>query len=670
VINQAGGTIDANSTGQALLFQSYGLTNHNVIEATNGGILQFNGGTIVNGGANLTSSGAGSDLQLYGGATVQGGTLTATGGGTMETLSNQSVALDGSTLGAITLNGTYTGELNSNTYLLGTINNKNNIQLNAGTGYNVGLIVGSSNVNLQGGGTVTMTAGGVGGATGAGAAYLQQQNGGSTLTNVNNTIQGAGVIGYNGLNVLNTAGGTIDANSTGQALLFQSYGLTNNNVVEATNGGILQFNGGTVFNGGGSLTASGAGSDLQLYGGVNVRGGSLSSIGGGTVDTLASQSAALDGSTTQGAVTLNGLYTGELNSSTYLLGTIVNNGTLEVNAASGYNTNLIVYSPTVTLKGGGTVTLSSTGAGSAYLYQEFGGSTLANYDNTIQGSGIVGYNGLSVDNQAAGTILANVSGGTLNFQNGGSLTNEGRIQVNAGSTLSDSFSSTTNSGQVTIAGGGAAMTVTGIYNQTGGKTLINSGGTLSVGSVNETGGTIQVDGTLDPASFEIYGVLSGTGSVVGNVTNDGTVIAGDSVNAPGVLSETGNYVQNLDGTLDASIASKTLNSTLDVTGNISLNGLLNVDLLSGYTPVIGDVFDVLSYTGSETGAFSGIVGSDAGDWTVFYGTLNSGQIDLELTTAISTGGGGSAPDASSSLLLLGCGVLGLALAARLRRRAA
>ena len=47
--------------------------------------------------------------------------------------------------------------MNTNTYFLGTINNKNNFQLNGGSGANAVLLIDSSNVMLQGGGTVTMS---------------------------------------------------------------------------------------------------------------------------------------------------------------------------------------------------------------------------------------------------------------------------------------------------------------------------------------------------------------------------------------------------------------------------------------------------------------------------------------------------------------------------------
>ena len=74
---------------------------------------------------------------------------------------------------------------------------------------------------------------------------------GFTLTNTNDTIQGAGNIGDSGaLTIVNKA--TIDANSSGQDLNLNggNGGVTNTKTLEATAGGVLQlFN--TITNTGG-----------------------------------------------------------------------------------------------------------------------------------------------------------------------------------------------------------------------------------------------------------------------------------------------------------------------------------------------------------------------------------------------------------------------------------
>ena len=139
------------------------------------------------------------------------------------------------------------------------------------------LFVDTTNVTLQGGGTVTLST-----ANGGGNAVLEQAAGGLTLTNVNNTIQGDGILGNNGLTIINQA--TINANSNGgaeiNALFIQGAAVTNTGLIEATNSGVLNINGVTVNNAGGNITANGGSASVQLYGNAAIQGGTLTNNGG------------------------------------------------------------------------------------------------------------------------------------------------------------------------------------------------------------------------------------------------------------------------------------------------------------------------------------------------------------------------------------------------------
>jgi hypothetical protein len=345
-------------------------------------------------------------VQLYGSTDIQGGTLSNNGGTFFGTPSGNVAYLDGSTNGPITIHGTYTSDFNTDTYIAGTLNNNNNLQLNGGSGTSSYLIA-WGNLTLQGGGTVTMYTG----AASGGNAFIEQAFGGLTLTNVNNTIQGEGIIGNNGLTLINQSGGTIDANSTGggQAtyLALQGLALTNTGLVEATNNGVLDISGVTVNNAGGNITATGAGASVQLYGSTDIQGGTLNNNGGAFFGTPSGNVAYLDGST-YGPITINGTYTSDLNAETYIAGTLNNNSNFQLNGGSGTNSYLIAWG-NLTLQGGGTVTMyAGTGGGNAFIEQASGGLTLTNVNNTIQGSGIIGNNGLTLVNQA--TIDANSTG--------------------------------------------------------------------------------------------------------------------------------------------------------------------------------------------------------------------------------------------------------------------
>ena len=249
-----------------------------MLEASGGGILQLNGITVNNAGGNITAN-SGSTVQLFGNTTIQGGTLNNSGG-TLGTPANNVATLDGSTgAGAVTINGTYLSDVNSDTFVAGTINNNNNFQLNGGGGANAVLGL-NANTTLQGGGTVTLST-----ASGGGNAIIQQQVGSLTLTNVNNTIQGAGIIGNGGLALVNQA--TINANSSGQTLLLDgSGGITNTGALLGSNGGVLQIDGITVNNAGGNITAN-TGGTVQLFGTADIQGGTLNNSGGAFLGTPA-----------------------------------------------------------------------------------------------------------------------------------------------------------------------------------------------------------------------------------------------------------------------------------------------------------------------------------------------------------------------------------------------
>ena len=242
-----------------------------------------------------------------------------------------------------------------------------------------------------------------------------------TLTNSDNTIQGAGNIGDNAaLAVVNK--GTIDANSSGQDLNVNEGdgGVTNTGTLEATGGGVLQlFN--TITNTGGAITASGTGSDVNVEG--TIVGGTLNTASGGLMHTVSS--ADLNGVTISSGST----YT-TAGATTQLDTALTNGGTFLVDGSAS---NAIVnLGSSVTLSGGGTVTMK-TGSGAAFLRGS--GLTLTNTNDTIQGAGLIGDNAaLAINNR--GTIDANSSGQSLNLgQGGGALTNTGTFEATAGGHL-------------------------------------------------------------------------------------------------------------------------------------------------------------------------------------------------------------------------------------------
>jgi len=105
-------------------------------------------------------------------------------------------------------------------------------------------------------------------------------------------------------------------------------------------------------------------------------------------------------------------------------GTINNSGDIRISGASA--ATKLQIDGTVTLTGGGTVTMSDYSAN--WITSNAGSlpnDTLVNVDNTIQGAGNIGLNLLKIDNQAAGIIEANQPTRLIVDPDGSGLTNTG-----------------------------------------------------------------------------------------------------------------------------------------------------------------------------------------------------------------------------------------------------
>ncbi len=372
VTNLAGGTFNANAAGSLPLgLNSNGLTNLGVLEASGNGVLQIST-TVNNKSGTINAASSTAIVQMLNGSSIQGGTVSSTSGGTLGTIVNNSSVLDGATQGAITIAGIYVGQNNTNTTLVGTVNNTGTIQLTSVA--NNAFLTLSNVVTLTGGGTVTMNQ------TAGGQPILNNSNAGA-LINVNNLIQGAGQIGNNGLIITNQAAGVINANNAAFPLGINN-NITNLGLLEATGSGVLQLSV-LVVNKNATIKTGSATSTVQLLNGANIQGGTLNNSSGGTLVNPVNNSATLDGAA-QGPLTLVGTLLAQNNTSTVLVGTINNTGTIQL--ASGVNNTFLTLSSTVTLTGAGTVFMNQTGNGQPILNNANAG-VLVNVNNLIRRRG-------------------------------------------------------------------------------------------------------------------------------------------------------------------------------------------------------------------------------------------------------------------------------------------
>src|SRR5579885_3147802 len=501
ITNQVSGVISANNASFPLTLNN-NVTNLGTIQSSGSGTLQI-AAVIANSAATVRTLSSTSSVLLLGNASIQGGIVNNAAGGTFATPTGNVGNLDGKTLGALTLFGTYTTQDNATTVLFGAIDNAGTLLLQS-AGHNTFLTFNSA-VTLSGGGTVDMSL-----TTLGGQPILNNTNAGS-LTNFNNLIQGAGQIGNNGLVITNQAAGIINANNASSPLFINS-NLTNQGLLEATGNGTLQISS-VIQNQNANVTVGAASASILLVGG-DIVGGTITNTLGGTFATVAGNSASLDG-ITSGALTIVGTFASLDNSTTTFFGSINNTGTIVIQAA-GHNT-FFNCNNIVTLSGGGTVNLSQASSSGQPIINNSNAGALVNVNNLIEGAGQIGNNGLGITNQAAGVISATNPSFPLGINN--NSTNLGLIQANGG-TLQLSAQVVNQGAAIRTVSGGSAIQLFSGANIQGGTLTSAAGGSITtvVGqnpALNGlTSGALTLAGTItivDNGNATLFGTINNTG---------------------------------------------------------------------------------------------------------------------------------------------------------------
>jgi uncharacterized repeat protein (TIGR01451 family) len=645
-VNQSGGTVNANSSGNILIINSAGAVNQGLWEASGGGVLQTSV-TVNNAGGTITG-GATSQVQFLTNTDVQGGSLTGgapTANGTevagfFGTANGNGVILDGTTQGALNNAAIYSASNAGDTELLGTINNTGSFLVTA-NGNPTYLSMGGA-VTLTGAGTVVMSLG-----TNGNTPYIRSDTAGATLTNVNNTISGVGQIGVGGSTTLSSLvnQGIIDA--TGNALQIDATAVQNQNLLEATAGGTLEIST-LVNNSGGNITANGTGAQVQFLNGTHIEGGTLNTLNSPLFfGTLNGNGALLDG-TTQGVLNNTAAYTSGNSGDTELMGTINNTGSFTV-AANG-NPTYLSMSGAVTLTGGGSVVMSvGTNGNTPYIRQDPGSSSLINVNNTISGRGVIGTGGSAVlsgfTNQPGGTVNANSSGNVLIINSAGAV-NQGLWEASGGGVLQTSV--TVNNAGGTITGGATSQVqfLSGTDIQggtlTGGAPTAN--GTEVAGFFGTANGNgVILDGTTQGAlnNAAIYSASnSGDTELLGTINNTGSFLLTANGN-PTYLSMGGAVTLTGAGTVVMSVG--TNGNTPYIRTDVAGASLLN----SGNSISGNGQLTVPAYT--QTAGFIQIPSSVSDSITTLAVNGGVAQVDgtLSASGGVSTSGTGVISGAGS-----------------------
>lgn len=414
-------------------------------------------------------------------------------------------------------------------------------------------------------------------------------------------------------------GAITTAAGSGSGLKAAISALTNNNTI--TNNGSIQVTGANIY--GIAVGTSAAGG-----GGV---GNTIINNLGGTISTLNSGSDAIHVVGGNNTITNNGAITTTGSSSTavYAQGnanSFTNSGSINVqgNGSDGVFMNTVSSSFTSSITNSGSII-----SGSSYAIRGLNGS-----DTVINSGYLEGHGGVNGD---TAIILGNSLNNSLILRTGSQIVGAadgGRGNSNVyleGSGLVDSAFRNFNT--LTMRGTAWNWTTDASFNntliQTGTLTLdsvltspvyIDTAGTLAT-----TGGTATVAGSsVGAAPGTVVGVLSGVGSVAGNLINGGTVHPGAG-DGTGALTINGNYTNLSSGTLAIDVTPTSAGKL--IVANPGVVNLQGGQVTANFMPGNYDAFrqqEIIHCTGNcVTGTFAVYTPSAFVDTTVFNGAGNN-----------------------------------------------
>jgi fibronectin-binding autotransporter adhesin len=589
VLNNAG-TVDVNS---GILALDVGGPNPVQIEA---GIFNVASGAELDFNSTYYGGDAG-DVEINSGTQFTGNGLYEFDHGSLSINTNLAVA-DFTAAGG-TVNGpdtlTITGAFN---WIGGDLDGAGTTTVARGATFAFGS---SNNLSLTNGHVLNNA----GAATWSGSGQLDG-DGGSVFNN-SGTLAITNDSSCNGLNI-NNSGTVTKISPTGSGTTDFDYfgGTFDNSGTVDVQSGVLELAGGGAFSSASFNISAGAevyvGFDNWQYSGTNTLSGTISISGagifdldGGTLSAGAAGATLKIGSSTQ--FDWSGGYIGAA------VGTTLNlDGTLALLGTSSE-----------VLSGGGTVKLAGT-------FNQTGSGNL-----TINGTGTTATT-LEIASGSSYVFAAD-SGIAQGSNAGGVVDNSGIVKKTVGVGISTIATPLSNTGTISVNTG--TIDLTGTISQVSGTTL--EAGTWNVTSTRTVQSTLTF---ASPPSLSAIGVgasvaltgpnsafttLSGVASNAGSLslangasltitsfTNTGTLSlgAGDTLNVSGKYTQTA--PATLEVTIDGTPASGEFGQIV-ATGSASLAGTLNVTVPASFSPTVGSIYAIVSYS-SDSGEFGTIKG--------------------------------------------------------------
>ncbi|WP_054479281.1 autotransporter-associated beta strand repeat-containing protein, partial [Achromobacter sp. 2789STDY5608615] len=602
------GSGDLTVTGAATLGSTQAVTLNNNVMLNQGLALDLtNDLTLagaIGGAGGLSASGAGT-LTLAGANTFGGGTQV--NGGTLVVGANTSLGSGALTVNGATLQALTGVTLANNVTLNGsalTVSGAQDVALS-------GIVAGGGSLVKQGANTLTLS----------GANTFQ---GGVTLAQGGLRVGSGQALGSGTL----TVAGASTLTSTQAVTLANNVALNGGNLTvgganDVTLGGTVSGANGLVMNGSGTLTLSGAN---NYAGGTTLASGTLAAnsntaLGTGalTVNGAASLTAA-DGVTLANNVTLNNTLTATGAGNWTLAGVIggagglikQGSGTLTLTGANTYTGNTQLNAGGLT---GDTGSIRGNVATAANTTLTFNQNANGAFGNVLSGAGNLEKTGTGSLTLSGGNTLSGgigVAQGTLVAAGGNAISSASGVRIDSGATLqltgAESIASLTGNGvlqadaNVSLGSAsdslfGGVLAGAGNITKTGAGTLTLGGASTNSGDFNINGGTVNLTGSLANANVNVNGAgstLTGSGTASGNVSIlNGGSLAVSSAN-PGGLT-LGSLTVDSNSSIDALLGAPYSGSLVNVYGDVTLNGKVNVTQAPGFG--VG-VYRIVTYTGN------------------------------------------------------------------------
>jgi|JI10StandDraft_1071094.scaffolds.fasta_scaffold01355_3 hypothetical protein len=612
------GRISADVAGGTITITDSAVTNNGILEAKNGGTLLLTS-NVAGGAGGQIVAGAGSTVQQSG--VVISGTVNTSGSGVFRASSSATNYLSGVTLnGNLDLTAT-----NARERVVGgglTLNGRIDIDSNAVLSF-------EGNSALDGNGSIVL------GATGSGNRVALDGNGTTTVgSNIairgeNGTIGSAINIGGTQLLVNN---GRISADVAGGTINITTSAVTNNGILEASNGGTLLLSSNVAGGASGQIVA-GAGSTVQQSG--VVISGTVNTSGSGIFRASSSAANYLSGVTLNGNLDLTATNARER----VIGGGLTLNGTIDIN-----NNGILSFEGNGTLDGNGSIVLGATGPGNR-VDLDSNGTTTVGTNVTIRGeNGTIGAQINIGGTQTLlnnGRISADVAGGTITITDS-AVTNNSVLEARNGGTLNLNSNVNNTASGVILADNGVVLQST--QRVTGGAINSVNGGVFRVtSSASNYLDATTIGGTLDMATL-----VNSRERAVNGLTVNGTV----NINNNGILSLEGG--QALAGNGSIVFGNTGAGNRLDLDGNGTSTIGSNVTIRGEN----GNIGGQINIGGTHTLVNNGTINSDGGglirvntDGTLTnHGTLRAQNGTLTIDNGV-TGSGTLQVDASGVMNL-------------------